>query len=336
MIMNIELIKIKGQVIRSIRNYFDKQGFTEVDTPTLVKSPDPSLYHEVFETKSLSGEILYLIPSPEFYIKRLISEGMRNIYQITKCYRDSAEKDSLHRREFTMLEWYHGNTEYTELMAECTEMTEYVTEELYTCLPARQGFRIKSGMTGEGNEFSIPPSPWPRISCKEAFKKYAGVNLDDFTDITNARNICVHKGYNVDKATWEQMYHLIFLNEVEPELVKIPAFFLYNYPAQLAELSQLKSDNPKYAERFEWYLNGLEIGNGYSELTDWQEQEKRLIEETKGRKLRHMKTFDYDHGLVEALKKGLPKTAGIAVGIDRLVMAVTGERDIENIIPYNL
>lgn len=315
--MNIERIKIKSQIVKSIREFFDSRGFIEVDTPTLVKSPDPSLYHEVFETTSLTGEKMYLIPSPEFYLKRLISEGMRNIYQITKCYRDSKESDSLHRREFTLIEWYRDNAEYTELMTESTELTKYICKSV-------------PGLV------KIPPPPWPRIACKEAFEKFAHVDLDDFTDITHARTICEHKGYKVNSATWEQLYHQVFINEVEPELIKIPSFFLYDYPAQLAELSQIKKNNPKYAARFEWYLNGLEIGNGYSELTDWREQEDRLIKEIEDRKLKGMKAFDYDHGLVEALKRGLPKTAGIAVGIDRLVMALTGEKDIQNIIPYNL
>jgi len=316
--------------MKSIRGFFDKQGFVEVDTPTLVRSPDPSQYHEVFEATSLTGEKLYLIPSPEYYLKRLISEGMRNIYQITKCYRDSKEKDPLHRREFTMLEWYRDNADYTDLMADCEKLFEYLFCNVILKTPSEES-NARSFAS-----LRMTKIPWPRISCEEAFAKYANVKLDNFTDISHASNICNQKGYNTKSATWEQLYHQIFLNEVEPELVKIPGVFLYDYPAQLAELSKTKKDNPKYAERFEWYLNGLEIGNGYSELTDWQEQEKRLQEEVNAREMRGMKTFDYDHGLVAALRKGLPKTAGIAVGIDRLTMALTGEKDIVNVSPYNL
>lgn len=344
--MDINKIKIKGQILRLIREFFDSRGFVEVDTPTLVRSPDPSLYHEVFETKSVTGESLYLIPSPEFFLKRLISEGMRNVYQITKCYRDSKESDPLHRREFSMIEWYRDGGIYTDLMTDCTDLTKYVTKELYTYHAGRQGFRIptspsfdgrgKCGMTNGDNDFKIPATPWLRISCKEAFEKYAHVNLDNFTGINHARKICVQRGYNTVGANWEQLYHQVFLNEVEPELLKFPAFFLYDYPAQLAELSQVKKDDPKYAERFEWYLNGLEIGNGYSELTDYQEQEIRLKDSIEERKKRGMKVFPYDQGLVDALRKGLPKTAGIAVGVDRFVMAVTGDKDIGEISPYNL
>ena len=327
--MDIEKIKIKSQIIKSIRSFFDNHGFTEVDTPTLVKSPDPSTYHEVFETNSLTGEKLYLIPSPEFFLKRLVSQGMRNIYQITKCYRDGTENDLLHRREFTMIEWYRDNADYTNLMADCEKMTEFVTEELY-------GFRIKFGMTGEKHNLRLSVTPWPRISCKEAFIKYAQVDLDNFTTTNHARNICRQKGYAVDGADWEQLYHQVFLNEIEPELVKIPAFFLCDYPAQLAELSQVKKNHPKYAERFEWYMNGIEIGNGYSELTDWRELERRLKEEIVERKKREMKVFDYDHEFVDTLKEGFPRTAGIAVGIDRLVMKLIGEREIHKVSPYNL
>jgi len=328
--MDIKYIKIKGQIIKSIRDFFDSQGFIEVDTPTLVRSPDPSLYHEVFETKSLTGEKLYLIPSPEFFLKRLISEGMKNIYQITKCYRDSKENNFTHRREFTMIEWYRDNADYADLMTDCEKLVEYLFCNVILKTPSEES------KTRSFAPLRMTETPWLRISCKEAFEKYARVNLDDFTDIVHASKICIQKGYGTKNATWEQLYHQIFLNEVEPELLKIPAFFLYDYPARLAELSQIKKDDSKYAERFEWYLNGLEIGNGYSELTDWREQEGRLMSEMEDRKIEKMKTFDYDHGLVDALKKGLPKTAGIAVGVDRLVMALTGEKDIQNIIPYNL
>lgn len=164
--------------------------------------------------------------------------------------------------------------------------------------------------------------------------KYANVDLDEFLKIDEAGTICRKKGYLVEeKNTWEELYHQIFLNEVEPKLPKKQPLFLYDYPAPLAALSKIKESDPKYAERFEFYIGGLELGNGYSELTDGSEQEKRLKQDLETRKVKKMRVFDYDREFVDALKEGIPKTAGIAVGVDRLTMLFTDSADIHEVTP---
>jgi len=134
-------------------------------------------------------------------------------------------------------------------------------------------------------------------------------------------------------STWEQLYHQIFLNEVEPKLPKEKPLILYDYPAPLAALSRLKPNDSRYAERFEFYLAGLEIGNGYSELTDWQEQKKRLKQDIETRKSLGMRLFPYDKDFVAAVKK-LPRCGGIAVGVDRLIMALSGAKTIAEVLPF--
>lgn len=314
-----ENLIIRAKVISAIRDFFEEEGFLEVETPTLVVSPDPSPFNEVLETKTLSGERLFLTPSPEFFLKKLLVAGFTDIFEITRAYRDRQEKDNLHLTEFTILEWYRSGADYLSLMADCENLVGFVCQQIK-----------------EKSKINFSP-PWPRISCAEAFKKYAKVDLDKFLDINTARKICKQKNYNISpETTWEEMYHQIFLNEVEPYLIKMPAVILFDYPAPLAALSKIKEDNPCYAERFEFYLGGLEMGNGYSELTDWQEQEKRLKADIKARKKKKMKVFDYDQGFVEALKEGLPKTAGIAVGLNRLVMFFTGSTDIHQVAPFSV
>jgi len=315
--INKQIIKTKANILKSIRDFFGKEGFLEIDTPTLVSSPDPSPFNEVFK---IEGKNLYLTPSPEFNIKKLISLGLKNVYQITKAYRDWQENDPLHLNEFTILEWYRDNADYSDLMTDCENLLNHIIKNLIY----------------QKRKIDLSP-PWQRISCKEAFGKYAQVNLDEFFEIRNAQRICKNKGYQVnERNSWEELYHQIFLNEVEPKLPKEQPLILYDYPSPLAALSKIKDTDPRYTERFEFYIGGLEMGNGYSELTDWKEQEKRLKADLITRKEKGMKVFDYDHEFINALKSGIPKTAGIAVGIDRLVMLFTDCADIHEVAPLSL
>jgi len=326
----------KAKILAALREFFAKENFLEIDTPTLVSAPDTNPFNEVFK---LEGKNLFLTPSPEFFIKKLLAAGLKNVYQITKVYRDWQEHNPLHLSEFTILEWYRDNATYLDLMADCENLVSFVWERLGVQAKSEKrkaenyNLKFKTSLVYQDQQINLAP-PWSRISCKEAFEKYANINLDEFIDINKARKICRQKGYQVDeKNSWEELYHQIFLNEVEPKLPKEQPLILYDYPAPLAALSKIKESDPRYAERFEFYIGGLELGNGYSELTDTHEQEKRLKADIETRKSKKMKVFDYDHDFVEALKEGLPKTAGIAVGIDRLVMLFTDSSDIHEVTP---
>lgn len=312
---------LRAEILKAIRDFFDKEGFLEVETPTLVSAPDPSIFNEVFK---IEGENLYLTPSPEFCLKKLLVAGFKNIYQITKAYRDWQEKDPLHLNEFTILEWYRTGADYQDLMKDCENLILFISE------------RIKKNyqkLIYQEREIDLS-LPWKKISCKQAFAELAGIDLRKFLDFEEAKRICLEKGYEVyPETSWEELYHQVFLNEVEPKLPKEKPFFLYDYPAPLAALAQVKKDDPAWAERFEFYIGGLELGNGYSELTDAKEQEKRLKQDLRERKKRGMKTFEYDKDFVEALKEGMPKTAGIAVGVDRLVMLFANAKDIREVAP---
>ncbi len=313
----MEIFATKATILKAIREFFDQNGFMEVETPLLVTSPDPSIFNEVFKVE---GQDYYLTPSPEFQIKKLLSLGLKNVYQMTKAFRDWQENDPLHLNEFTILEWYHHQATYLDLITDCENLFNHIFKALKLEKLIYQGKEIKLS------------SPWNKISCQQAFEKYAKVSLDEFMQLTKAREICQKKGYQVsDQNTWEELYHQIFLNEVEPSLEKDQPLVLYDYPAPLAALSKIKKDQPNYAERLEFYIAGLELGNGYSELTDWQEQEKRLKNDLETRKKKKMKVFDYDHEFVDALKQGIPQTAGIAVGVDRLVMLFTDSTDIHQV-----
>jgi len=311
----MKILKIREQIIDAIRQFFKSQGFIEVETPLLVPYPDPSPFNEVFEVSPVLGKRAFLTPSPEFFMKKLLASGSGNIFQICKAFRDSPELSPLHNPEFTILEWYRVNADYKDIMTDCENLLNFISQ------------------TALISPISLTP-PWLRLSIKESFQKYAGVDLDEFLDLKKAQEICREKGYQVSKnSTWEQLYHQIFLNEVEPKLSKDSPVILYDYPAPLAALARLKPTDPRYAERFEFYLAGLEIGNGYSELTDGKEQEKRLKQDVEARKSLGMRLFDYDKDFIAAVKN-LPPCGGIAVGVDRLIMALTGAKTIDEVLPF--
>lgn len=304
-------LKTRELIIDAIRKFFKSQNFTEVDTPLLVPAPDPSPFNEVFEVHSIRGEKLYLTPSPEFEMKKLLAAGSGNIFQICKAFRDG-QIGPIHRPEFTILEWYRVNANYKDIMTDCENLLDYLSKTLSLLKILALKDKINR--------------PWLRLSVKEVFARYANVNLDEFLDIKKARQICRQHGYQVEKTdSWEQLYHQIFLNEIEPALPQDQPLILYDYPAPLAALSQLKKDNPNYAERFEFYLNGVELGNGYSELTDAPQQEKRLKKDLETRKKLGMRLFPYDKEFVKAVGK-MPPCGGIAVGVDRLIMVLTGKK----------
>jgi len=313
-----KILKIRQQIIDAIRQFFKSQDFTEVETPLMVPYPDPSPFNEVFEVSPVLGKRAFLTPSPEFFMKKLLAAGCGNIFQICKAFRDSPELSPLHNPEFTILEWYRVNADYKDIMTDCENLLNFISQTTPISLKL---------------PISLTP-PWQRISIRQSFQKYAGVNLDEFLDPQKARQICQKKGYQINEnSTWEQLYHQVFLNEVEPKLPKEKPLILYDYPAPLAALARLKPTDSRYAERFEFYLAGLEIGNGYSELTDSQEQEKRLKQDIEARKSLGMRLFDYDKEFVEAVKN-LPPCGGIAVGVDRLIMALTGAKTISEVLPF--
>jgi len=341
----------KARVLSALRQFFAQENFLEIDTPNLVSAPDPNPFNEIFKIEEKN---LFLAPSPEFFIKKLLAAGLKNVYQITKSYRDWQENDPTHLNEFTILEWYRTGADYTELMRDCENLVNFIWERLslvqsatprlrsgQECKVQSYNLKLKTSLIYQDKQINLAP-PWTRISCKEAFKRYANVNLDEFIDINNARKVCREKGYQVSlENSWEELYHQIFLNEVEPKLPKEQPLILYDYPAPLAALSKIKESNSRYAERFEFYIGGLELGNGYSELTDSNEQEKRLRQDLEIRKIKKMQVFDYDHDFVDALKEGpgragMGKTAGIAVGIDRLVMLFTDSSDIHEVTPMSV
>ncbi len=187
----------------------------------------------------------------------------------------------------------------------------------------------------QGQNISIS-RPWVRISMREAWQKYAGADLNDCLTFVTMRTLAAQKGCIVtDGDSWEDLFFKIFLTEIEPRLAKEnKPVFLYDYPVQLAALSRVKKDDPRYAERFELYIGGLEVANAYGELIDAEEQRKRFEENQKEQVKRGLRRREIDEDFLQALQSGLPECAGIALGVDRLTMLLLDTPDISQVIPF--
>ncbi len=305
---------VRERAIKAIRAYFDDQGFHEVETPILIAHPPAESYLDVFETTLLDRNRkptpAYLSTSPEVPLKKLMVAGIGDCYSLTKSFRNTETDSDRHNPEFTILEWYRVGVKYEEIMEDCEQLLMNIHQNLGN----------KGDLIYQGKKINLS-APWQRLTVAAAFNKYSQVDLDEFFDLSVARKIATSKGYRVEAHnTWEELYNQIFLNEIEPRLGFGRPTILYEFPAAMGALAKLKSTDPRFAERFEFYIAGLELGDCYSELTDPVEQERRFQIELRELKRLGKTTYDYDHDFIEALKVGLPDCSGIAVGVDRLVM----------------
>lgn len=285
----LDKIIVRERVIDTIRSFFKDKGFHEVFTPILVPIPSIESNLEVFKTelRTLKGEKRdgYLIMSPEFSIKKLLSQGIGSCFEITRAFRNEEEVSQQHNPEFSILEWYRVGANYFDVMNDFENLFKKIIG--------------KDKLVYQGEEYDLS-SPWPRIRIPDVIKECS-----------------------------DEEFYKIFYNEVEPKLAKLKKpYFLYDYPISQASLSRPCKDNPNYAERFEVFLAGLELGNCFSELTDAKEQRKRFVIDKAERQKLGKTDYPIDEELIKALEKGLPEVSGIAVGVDRLIMLAG---DFENI-----
>lgn len=315
---------VRETVLRTIRAFFEDQHFHEVEAPILLAHPAAESYLDVFETTLLDRNRrptkAYLSTSPEVAIKKLLVAGIGNCFSIQKSFRNTETGSLLHNPEFTILEWYRTSVDYREIMKDCEELLGAINKSVNkTNAPT---------LVYQGKKVDLR-APWERLSVAQAFAKWAHVSFDDFLDPKAARRIAEGKGYRVEpNTTWEELYNQIFLNEVEPHLGRGRPTILYEFPGSMAALARTKPGDPRFAERFEFYIEGLELGDCYSELTDAKEQEKRFNLELIELKRLGKTTYDYDHDFIDALKAGMPAASGIAVGVDRLCMLFANVADI--------
>lgn len=309
---------VREQVIDAIRTFFKGRGFHEAEVPLLLPTPSTEPFLEVFETQLVDDQGHkwegFLPSSPEFALKKLLSAGSGSIFTITKSFRNGEGRSSRHNPEFTILEWYAVGGDYWKVADQFQDLMLYILKFILS--DSRQFSR--SAITYQGKEYSLK-APWERISVADAFLKYAGIDTETMLDGAKLKAKGKEKGYQVDEqTTWEEMFNQIMANEIEPHLGVTGPTIIYDYPVSQAALAK-KAKDPRFAERWEVYLAGYELGNCFSELTDWREQEARCKADLLERKKLGKTEYPMDEDFVLALKMGMPETGGIAVGVDRLV-----------------
>ena len=306
---------VREQVIDAIRSFFKTRGFHEAEVPLLLPTPSTEPFLEVFKTQLVDDHGNkwdgFLPSSPEFALKKLLSAGSGSIFTITKSFRNGEGRSSRHNPEFTILEWYHTPGDYMTVAADFEEMMIAINNRM-------QHSNNATTLKYQGKEYSLK-APWERISVAQAFEKYAGIDTETMLDREKLRVASKNKGYQVDEnSTWEEMWNQIIANEIEPKLGVNGPTIMYDFPVSQAALAK-KAKDPRFAERWEVYLAGYELGNCFSELTDWREQESRCMADLDERKKLGKTEYPMDVDFIEALKLGMPETGGIAVGVDRLV-----------------
>ncbi|MBD3327771.1 EF-P lysine aminoacylase GenX [Candidatus Peregrinibacteria bacterium] len=309
-------LKTRSKVLQLIRQFFLDMGFVETDTPSMVKLPGMEPNLEVFKTnyKANVGEMKieedrYLITSPEYAMKKLLVSGMEKIFQLTKSFRNNESFSALHNPEFTLLEWYRAYGSYLDMMEDTENLVKFLCERLGV-----------EGVLQFGEMQIDVSSDFERLSVKEAFKKYAEMDLEDIADLVNG------------DISYEEAFFSVFLNKIEKHLGVEKPVFLYDYPVQMAALAKVKESDTKYAERFELYIGGMELCNAFSELNDPVEQKRRLQTEREERKKMGKSDYEVDRSFIDALEFGMPPAGGNALGVDRLIMLLTDTADIKDIL----
>jgi len=313
---------IREQVVDGIRSYFKNRGFHEVETPLLLATVSTEPFLEVFETQLVDDQgnrrRMFLPTSPEFSMKKMLANGSGSIFQITRSFRNGEGKSPKHSAEFSILEWYEVGGDYMSVVSEMEKLLRYLQKSMN---------RSIDSLDYQGKRYDLS-SPWERVSVVEAFQKYAGVDEETMLDGKRLIAYGKQKGYQIHKnTTWEEVWNQIMANEIEPKLGKERPTALYDYPVAQAALAK-KAADPRYAERCEVYLAGMELANIFSELTDGEEQEARCKADLLERAKLGKTEYPMDEEFIEALKKGMPETGGVAVGVDRLVMLLTDSVEI--------
>lgn len=291
----------RARLYRCVRSFFEARGFLEVTTP--VRVPTPGLDANV---NALRSERHFLITSPEHHMKRLLTGGLPRIFQLTPCFR-ADESGPLHEPEFAMLEWYRAWSDYDAVMLD----TEALVHQ------AALALRGKALIEHAGRTIDVSP-PFRRLSVAAAFKKYA--------DGADALALA---------ETDEDRYFELLVERVEPALARAKKpVFLIDYPRSQAALACASPHDPRTAQRFELYLAGIELSNGFSELTDATEQRQRFQAERRQRRAARQPVYALDERFLAALDEGMPRAGGNALGLDRLLMLLCGAASIGDVMAF--
>ena len=295
----LQTLKQRAFLLASIRKYFADNHVLEVETPILSSAGNTDIHIESFISNPIKTDThcSYLRTSPEFPLKRLLCSGIGDVYELGKVFR-KGEVSKTHNSEFTLLEWYRINYDYLQLIQDVTQLFTFIF-----------------------SSFKLPIPLCKTITFSEIFKQTLNI---DVRQITEAEiNISCHEyGYSGSQLSTDEGLDYLFATQIQSSFDKKCVTFITHYPASQAALAQINPDDSTTALRFEVFYQGLELGNGYQELTDAEELSQRFIQDNAYRRENQLDEVAIDQHLLSAMQQGMPECSGIAIGVDRLLMAL--------------
>ncbi|MBS0266832.1 MAG: EF-P lysine aminoacylase GenX [Planctomycetes bacterium] len=320
---SLDMLRLRARLLAAARRFFDHRGYFEVDTPLLShdRVVDPHL--APFQVNGANPAV-YLQTSPEFAMKRLLSAGATAIYQIGHVFR-AGELGQRHNPEFTMIEWYRvGDTHWEQMQ---------VVEDLVLAAFAE----VAESWPQTPQRWTVPAGPFLRTTYRDAFRKYAGVDAlgmptSELIRLCDDRGVVVPESMSPDDR--DGWLNLLLAELIEPQLGRARPEFLIDYPASQAAIARIREDELPVAERFELYIAGIELCNGYHELTDPVELRRRMSEESQRLVDAGEPPLVMSNRLLAAMEASLPPCAGVALGFDRLLMVATGASSIADVLAF--
>lgn len=314
---------MRSKIIYELRNFMIKNGFIEVETPMMQNIPGGANARPFITHHNSLNTTMYLRISPELYLKRLVIGGFEKIFEINKSFRNEGISNR-HNPEFTMMELYTTYSTYKDLIKLIEKLFFYITKKIF-----------KKTKIEYGKYFFDFKKPFIKMTMQESIAKHLNLsNINDLNDfdktkkITNSLNIKTKKYWGLGKLIYE-----IFKTKIEKKIIQ--PTFITKYPTEISPLARSNDKNPFFSDRFELFISGYEIGNGFSELNDPEEQKCRFSAQTSmQQKHKKTKTMFYDTEYITALEYGLPPTAGLGIGIDRMIMLFTNKHTIKDVILF--
>jgi lysyl-tRNA synthetase class 2 len=309
---SLDMLKTRARLFSKLRDFFADKDIFEVQTPILSQAGNTEPSIETFVTaQQNNSQPSFLNTSPEFSMKRLLASGSGSIYQITPAFRQE-EQGKRHNPEFTLLEWYRIDFDHHALMGEVNALLRFVADD-FLKLDRSQFYSYQDAMIKFADVDPFKAS----IEELEAATRKGGVDV-----------------VGMDDASRDDWLDLLMSHVVEKNLPLNCPVFIYDYPASQAALAKIRKGSPDVSERFELYINGMELANGFHELSDADEQAERFQKEQTQRKKQGQQGIPADYHLINALKHGLPECAGVAIGLDRLLMVLTGAEHINEVLTF--
>jgi len=314
------IFTLRSQIITEVRNFLNSQGFIEAETPVLQPQAGGALARPFITHHHALDEDLYLRIALELHLKRLIVGGFDKVYEMGHAFRNEGISVK-HNPEFTLLECYQAYADYNDIMNLVEEAISYIAHKVLG----------DTKITCQGKTIDLTP-PWQRLYLREAIKKHCGIDFEDYPDAASLRSRMIEMGMEADPGKGRgKLVDELIATFVEPNLIE-PTFLL-DYPVGMSPLAKRKRGNDRLVERFEAFINRIEIANAFTELNDPLEQRKRFRQQLKER-VGSEEVEIADEDFLQALEYGMPPTGGLGIGIDRLVMLLTGQSSIREVILF--